>query len=128
MATTTTTENASSSNRTEIITLILADMRNRRLIMGLQLAGLHSDDFYMNLTDMILQKAGFKKYADEEVCNWYEDTIYKLIDNDMRYFVAHQRELASRMYELLLCKRQTVQEVRIVSFSLSQWVRRVFAG
>ncbi|MBC7449961.1 MAG: hypothetical protein H7259_00575 [Cytophagales bacterium] len=100
-------------------------MRNRRLILGLQHAGLNPDDFYTDLTDLILQKMGFENYYNEELCTWYEHTLEKLIDKDLRYFTDHQRDLASRMYELLEFKRKTMQDVDGIPFSMTHWGKEI---
>lgn len=99
------------TNRKEIIILLLADMRNSRLILGLRSVGLNTDNFYTNLTDLILQKMGFDNYADKTICAWYEDTLHTLIDKELHYYVFHERELAEHMYDLMELKKYSVQEI-----------------
>lgn len=112
-------------NRTEILILLLADMRNRRLMLGLQQAGLHPDDFYSGLMDLILQKAGFENYYNESLCTWYEETIEMLIDKDLAYFSNHQRELAKRMYDLLMFRKQQIRQDYPNPFDVTTWGRRL---
>jgi hypothetical protein len=98
-------------NRREIIILLLADMRNTRLIEGLKSAGLHTENFYTKLTDLILQKMGFEQYADESLCSWYEDTLRKLIDKDLHYYIFHERELAEHLFDLMELKKHAIQKI-----------------
>jgi hypothetical protein len=99
-------------NRKEILTLLLADMRNRKLILGLEAAGLNPADFYTGLTDLILQKMGFDPNRDEHLSEWYEQTLENIIDKELPYFMNHQRELALTMYELLLAKKDTIEPLK----------------
>ena len=88
----------------EIISLLLADMRNRKLIIGLERIGLRSDDFYTDLSECILRRMGFPAMTDA-LYDWYEFTLEDLIEMDIDYFFQCQRELAARMYDKLLLKR-----------------------
>jgi hypothetical protein len=97
-------ETIQQSNKQEILALILADMRNRKLIMGLEASGLHSEDFYTDLADIILSKTGFADASNEEVFAWYDTTLELLLETDLKYFRSHHRALAEKMYELLVEK------------------------
>jgi len=117
-------------NRKEIIILLLADMRNSRLIMGLRSVGLDTDNFYTNLTDLILQKMGFNNYTDKGLCSWYEDTLHTLIDKELHYYIFHERELAEHMYDLMELKRHAMKEIEPQPFRViwgglfKKWVMR----
>jgi hypothetical protein len=91
-------------NKTELITLISADMRNRKLILGLEQAGLRAEEYYCDLTEFILGKAGFESVADE-VYNWYQHTMEELLQVDAQEFWPQQAALAERMYELVISKQ-----------------------
>ncbi len=116
------------TNRKEVIILLLADMRNSRLIMGLRAVGLNTDNFYTNLTDLILQKMGFENHTDKSICAWYEDTLHTLIDKELHYYVFHERELAEHMYDLMELKKHSVQQIEPTPFRvvwgglLKKWV------
>ena len=97
-------ETIQHTNKQEILALILADMRNRKLIMGLEATGLRSEDFYTDLADLILSKTGFPDTSDEELFIWYDTTLELLLETDLQYFRCHHRELAERMSELLFEK------------------------
>ena len=113
-------------NKNEIITLILADMRNRKLIMGLDAIGLSTDDFNTNLSYLIFSKMNIAKEHEVLVYNWYEDTVYYLLDTDMNKFREHQVFLAERLYEMLEDKRAQLQKNMILKsetkFTFLQWV------
>jgi hypothetical protein len=94
------------NNKTEIITLILADMRNRKLVMGLEATGLATDEFNTNLSSLIFSKMGIVKQHETSVCNWYEDTVYNLLDTDLNRFRDHQEFLAEKLYYALEEKRK----------------------
>ena len=93
-----------SKKQQEITALLLADIRNRKLILGLEQAGLQADNFYTGLSELIFQKMGFETLNDA-LYHWYEETIESLIDMDIAYFLDKQRELALKMYDALVFKR-----------------------
>ena len=96
-------------NRNEIITLILADMRSRKLIMGLEAVGLATDDFNTNLAELIFSKMQIPKQQEVQISNWYEDTIYDLLSTDLNKFKMHQLFLAVRLYDALEEKKRSIQ-------------------
>lgn len=99
-----------STHKGEIIILLLADMRNTRLILGLRSVGLNTDNFYTNLTDLILQKMGFENYEDKLLRSWYEDTMNMVIDIEPYDYIFHERALAERMHSLLNEKRDSLKQ------------------
>lgn len=101
-------------NKNEIITLILADMRNRKLIMGLEATGLATDDFNTNLSYLIFSKMGIDKQYHTIVFNWYEDTIFNLLDTDLDKFRTHQLFLAEGLYYALEEKKTQVHSTTVL--------------
>ena len=90
-----------TTNKAEILTLIAADMRNRKLIMGLEQAGLGAEAYYCDLTELILTKIGFGTVTDE-IFNWYQTTLEEIIVTDTRIFMRTQQMLAEEMYALIV--------------------------
>lgn len=99
-----------TQNKNEIIILILADMRSRKLLMGLEATGLATDDFNTNLSELIFSKMQIPKQQEVQIGNWYEATIYDLLDTDLNKFKMHQVFLAVRLYERLEEKKHSIQE------------------
>ena len=95
-----------TNNKNEIITLILADLRNRKLLMGLEAAGLCSDDYNTNLSDLIFTKMEIPKQYEELFFNWYEDAVYTLLDTDLNKFRQHQLFFAVQLYDVLAGKKK----------------------
>ncbi len=93
-----------TQNKQEIITLIGIDMRNRKLVMGLEQAGLHAENFYSDLTEIILRKMGFDETSDD-IYNWYQETMEELINVNVAAFMAQEKELALKMHEQLIFQR-----------------------
>ena len=97
--------NNTNAVKAEIITLLLADMRSRRLLMGLESTGLATDDFNSNLASLIFTKLDVSKQHETHMWNWYEDTIYTLLEIDMHHFRIHQEFLAHKLYDAILEKK-----------------------
>lgn len=97
--------NNANALKGEVITLLLADMKSRRLLMGLESTGLATDDFHSNLADLIFSKLDVSKQHETNMWNWYEDTIYTLLEIDMHYFRVHQEFLAHKLYDAILEKK-----------------------
>ena len=95
-------ENNNRQNiKNEVITLILADMRNRKLVMGLDAVGLSTDEFNTNLSELIFEKIGIGKQHEIHIGNWYEDIVFNILDNDLQTFRQHQLFFAITIYEAL---------------------------
>lgn len=88
-------------NKQEILALIRVDMRNRKLVMGLEQAGLNAENFYADLTEMILKKMGFDETSDD-LFNWYQETLEGLINVSLSEFMSQKDTLALKMYEQLV--------------------------
>jgi hypothetical protein len=118
--------------KNEIMTLIIADMRTRKLIMGLDSLGLSTDDYNSNLSELIFSKMQIQKQYKVSVSNWYEDTIYDLLDTDLNKFNSHQMLFAIKLYDALeekkhiIQKEQMKQEGRTLFHFLKwSWLRRI---
>ena len=101
-------------NRNEIITLILADMRNRKLIMGLEALGLSTTDFNSNLAQLIFSKMEVSKQQEAQISTWYEDTVHCLLSIDLNKFKMHQLFFAIQLYDALLERKKMILEEPIV--------------
>lgn len=114
------------TNKNEIITLILADMRNRKLLMGLEATGLSTDDFNTNLLDLIFSKMEIAKQYEVVICNWYEDSLYTLLNTDMNKFRENQLFIATGIYEALEQKKKHLQKDVVVKpkkkFLFMEWI------
>ena len=114
-------------NRNEIITLILADMRSRKLIMGLEAMGLYTDDFKTNLSELIFSKMQISKQQEVQVGTWYEDTIHDLLNTDLNKFKMNQLFFAILLYDTLEEKKNSIQVETLVKneknkFPFLKWV------
>ncbi len=116
-------------HRKETIILLLADMRNYRLIEGLQSVGLNTEKFYTNFTDLVLEKMGFEDYADQELCMWYEEMLLQTIHKELYYYIFHERQLAEQLYNLIELKRKNMYENKTPSLRvvwgglLKKWMK-----
>ena len=102
--------NNQSAIKDEVITLILADMRNRKLIMGLELAGLSTDDYNTNLSELIFSKMGVSKQHEVRIGNWYEDVVFNFIDVDLPTFKQEQLFFAKMLYDSLIVENSKLQK------------------
>jgi hypothetical protein len=82
--------------------LILADMRSRKLLMGLEATGLSTDNFNTNLSELIFAKLELPGECEVILYNWYEDSIYALLNTDLDKFRDCQVFLANTLYNELL--------------------------
>jgi hypothetical protein len=115
-------------SKEEIILLLLADMKSRRLLMGLEATGLATDDFNSNLADLIFLKISLPKQYEAQMCNWYEDTVYTLLEIDMHYFRIHQEFLANKFYDAILEKKnqlvhQLPDTLSTQFYSILSWLK-----
>lgn len=85
----------------ELMTLILADMSNRKLIMGLDAIGLSTDDFNTNLSNLIFIKMEIQKQHETVFSNWYEDMVFNILDVNFKTFIEHKLFLAQTIYDSL---------------------------
>lgn len=92
-------------NKRELIQLLVADMRNRKLLLGLEKAGLHAEGFDTCLCYIILGKIGFDAQKDEAIYIWYEETMQALLEQDVFYFRERQHYQARRVYHMLIEKK-----------------------
>ena len=97
-----------TKNKKEIITLILADMRSRKLIIGLEESGLCTDDFNTDLSELIFSKFEIPKQNLIEINNWYEDIIFSMLETDLNKFRQNQVILAEKLYNEIIQKKRNV--------------------
>jgi hypothetical protein len=85
----------------EVMTLILADLRNRKLVMGLDAIGLSTDEFNTDLSILIFSKMGIANQHEVLMVNWYEDRVFHILDIDLPTFREHHLFLAITLYDSL---------------------------
>ncbi|WP_018342340.1 hypothetical protein [Cytophaga aurantiaca] len=115
-----------SNKKSELLALILADMRSRKLIMGLDEIGLSTDEFNTNLAELIFKKVGVTKSNKDYMTNWYEETVFNLLDIDLDIFREHQLFLALTLYDALQVESRKLQMKIMLKpkleFSFKPWV------
>jgi len=89
-----------------ILTLIKADMRNVKLIQGLEHAGALVEHFYSDLSVVILKLIGFEDAErTDELYALYDTKMHALVDVSVEVFREKLPYLAVDFYnELLLLK------------------------
>ncbi|MGN6646596.1 MAG: hypothetical protein ACTHJT_08700 [Cytophaga sp.] len=119
--------NTADHQKKEVVILLLADMRNTRLVHGLNAVGLKTDTFYTCLTDLVLYKMGFRNYTDEALAVWYKDLLYQTIDREQMEYAYHERQLAEELYKQLVLKREMLQGSEIATdtlwYKLKKWMQ-----
>lgn len=85
----------------EVIRLILADMRNRKLVMGLEAAGLATDEFDTDLSELIFAKMGMAEKHEVLIGNWYEDMVFTMLDTNLSTFRENQLLFALILFDSL---------------------------
>jgi hypothetical protein len=119
--------NTANHQKREVVTLLLADMRNTRLVHGLNAVGLKTDTFYTCLTDLILYRMGFSNHADDALAFWYKELLYQTIDRDQMEYAYNERKLAEELYNKLLLKKEMLQGNEIATgslwYKLKKWMQ-----
>lgn len=100
--------------KNDLVLLIMADMCNRKLIMGLDAIGLSTDDFNTNLSSFIFEKMNISAEHETYIGNWYEDIVYTLLNIDFETFKENQFVLAITLYDALHEEIQKLQTEYIV--------------
>jgi hypothetical protein len=96
----------SMNNQDLILTLIKSDMRNQKLINGLDQAGVLAEDFYTDLSTAILQLIGFEdSERTDDLYEYYDQMMDKLLDLEVNDFLDKQKNLALQFYNELLMER-----------------------
>lgn len=98
----------------EVIRLLLADMRNRKLLMGLESAGLSTDEFNTDLSELIFTKMGIMKKDEVRIGNWYEDIVFNILDVDLHTFKEHQLFFAVTLYDSLKEESRKLQTEQLL--------------
>ncbi|WP_018343408.1 hypothetical protein [Cytophaga aurantiaca] len=117
-----------TNNKNEIITLILADMRSRKLLIGLEATGLCTDDFNTDLSELIFSKFEIPKQHLIAINNWYEDTVFSMLETDLNKFRQNQLFLADRLYYELLqktthCQVMVTPKNKFTVYALLDWAK-----
>lgn len=94
-----------------LVLLIMADMCNRKFIMGLDAIGLSTDDFNTNLSSFIFEKMNIPSEHETYIGNWYEDIVYTFLDIDFKTFKEHQFVLATTLYDAILAESLKFKKV-----------------
>jgi hypothetical protein len=96
----------SINNQNLILTLIKSDLRNQKLIRGLDQAGVLAEDFYTDLATPILKLIGFEdSERNDELYEFYDHTVDRLIDLEVNNFLEKQKMLALELYNELLLEK-----------------------
>jgi len=89
-----------------ILSLIKADMRNIKLIKGLDKAGALVEYFHSDLGTIILKLIGFEEVErDDTLYDFYDKTLNRIIDIDVSEFMEQLNFLTVDFYNELLCVR-----------------------
>ena len=89
-----------------ILCLLKADMRNVKLIQGLESAGALIEDFYSDLSVTILKLIGFEEAErTDEQYQFYDKVMNRLINRDVAEFIEQLNYLAVDFYNELLSVR-----------------------
>ena len=62
-----------------VIHLLKEELRNKRLLYSLEDIGFDCSFYYLNVSHIILELAGFKQKT-EELCEWYVDIVDKAVE------------------------------------------------
>lgn len=90
-----------------ILSMIKADMKNTRLIMGLCDAGLTADGFYSGLPTSILKMTGFSEAElEDSLFEFYDTTMERLIGTGINEFHEHISGLSTSFYQELSEERR----------------------
>ena len=89
------------TTKEEVIRLILADMRNRKLVMGLEAAGLATDEFDTDLSELIFAKMGIAEKNEVLIGNWYEDMVFSMLDINLSTYRENQLLFALILFDSL---------------------------
>jgi hypothetical protein len=87
-----------------IVSLIVDDLIHAKLVEGLIALNLKAEDYYLNLSDTIINLMGFKGQLNETMFEYYLDLQKRARYVDNAYNNAEFKKLALQMYEEL--KRQ----------------------
>jgi len=92
---------ATTLSKPEIISLIMADMRNRKLMLGMEQLGLAVENYYTNLYSIILTQLGYD-ISNEKIIDFYESILENLHHIEISTFHAKQQQLAENLYDALV--------------------------
>ncbi len=90
-----------------ILKLIKAEMKNFKLIRGLKNAGMVTEDFYTDLSGLIISLMGFEEESREEILRQFDKYMENLDDVAVSKFSESLNQLAHALYERLLERKIT---------------------
>lgn len=89
-------------NKELIISLIKDDLRNTKLVNGLNKIGLKADDYYLNLSDTIFQLMGFEDNSQTDaLIEFYYEYSNKVEECDFSLNSTLLDEMAEEVFERL---------------------------
>lgn len=94
-----------------ILLLLQADMRNSKLLLGLEKAGLQADDFHTGLDLIVLEFLGFPQIKNRDAFyDFYYQRQESLIEGlTVSTFREQQKALAEILYQELLLYKQKLE-------------------
>lgn len=89
-----------------IIALIKAEMKNRKLLLGLDNAGVQTEDFHTDLGLIILKLIGFPDVErNDDLYDYYEFIINNLISGEVKSVLRKQDTISEEVYNKLLAQK-----------------------
>lgn len=89
-----------------IIALIKAEMKNRKLLLGLDNAGVQTEDFHTDLGLIILKLIGFRDVEkNDDLYDYYEYVMNGFITGEVKSFLKMQDLISEEMYKKLLLQK-----------------------
>lgn len=89
-------------NKELIISLIKDDLRNTKLVNGLNKIGLKADDYYLHLSDTIFNLMGFEDNSQTEaLIEFYYEYSNKVEECDLTFDSTQLDEMAMEVFERL---------------------------
>jgi hypothetical protein len=98
-----------------ILTLIKADMRNYKLILGLDNAGVLAEDFFTDLGRTIMLLMDFEEEdRDDSLYELYDKFMDRLVDINVHQFHDAIKPLSIQLYAELLAEKRVRERSRII--------------
>ena len=95
-----------------IIALIKADMKNHKLIRGLDEAGALVEDFYLSLDGIIMDELGFSDEEQEEAYELYSKKMRQLEKLPLSSFLQNLNANAQELYIELLAEKKYFERLQ----------------
>lgn len=86
-----------------ILSLLRADLKNSKLLYGLEKVGFTADDFYTDLDRQVLELMGFgREQRSDELYQHYHQTIERLVEVPLPVFFENLKTMTLELYNELL--------------------------